>query len=122
MMRLSTTALTVTALGAIGTAQAQQVNFNEIFASHTGSDTEEYIELIGTPGMALDGYMVVIIDSDGFAGGILDRAWDLAGYSIPSDGYFVMANPGNAALDYNCLLYTSPSPRDATLSRMPSSA
>ena len=24
--------------------------------------------------------------------------------------------------DYNCLLYTSPSPRDATLSRMPSSA
>ena len=26
------------------------------------------------------------------------------------------------ALDENCLLYTSPSPRDATLSRMPSSA
>ena len=25
-------------------------------------------------------------------------------------------------LDYVCLLYTSPSPRDATLSRMPSSA
>ena len=29
---------------------------------------------------------------------------------------------GNAALIYGCLLYTSPSPRDATLSRMPSSA
>ena len=27
-----------------------------------------------------------------------------------------------AHVDYNCLLYTSPSPRDATLSRMPSSA
>ena len=27
-----------------------------------------------------------------------------------------------AAQHYNCLLYTSPSPRDATLSRMPSSA
>ena len=26
------------------------------------------------------------------------------------------------ALNHNCLLYTSPSPRDATLSRMPSSA
>ena len=26
------------------------------------------------------------------------------------------------ALDWTCLLYTSPSPRDATLSRMPSSA
>ena len=31
-----------------------------------------------------------------------------------ADGYFV--------LPYTCLLYTSPSPRDATLSRMPSSA
>ena len=28
----------------------------------------------------------------------------------------------NAFMDYVCLLYTSPSPRDATLSRMPSSA
>ena len=27
-----------------------------------------------------------------------------------------------ASQTYNCLLYTSPSPRDATLSRMPSSA
>ena len=27
-----------------------------------------------------------------------------------------------SSLDYTCLLYTSPSPRDATLSRMPSSA
>ena len=27
-----------------------------------------------------------------------------------------------SVLDYICLLYTSPSPRDATLSRMPSSA
>ena len=28
----------------------------------------------------------------------------------------------HAAQDIDCLLYTSPSPRDATLSRMPSSA
>ena len=31
-------------------------------------------------------------------------------------------SPVNQAGEYNCLLYTSPSPRDATLSRMPSSA
>ena len=30
--------------------------------------------------------------------------------------------PGSCAGSYICLLYTSPSPRDATLSRMPSSA
>ena len=29
---------------------------------------------------------------------------------------------GPTAIAYSCLLYTSPSPRDATLSRMPSSA
>ena len=28
----------------------------------------------------------------------------------------------NFGMEYTCLLYTSPSPRDATLSRMPSSA
>ena len=31
-------------------------------------------------------------------------------------------DPVEIAKRYNCLLYTSPSPRDATLSRMPSSA
>ena len=38
----------------------------------------------------------------------------------------LLLTPPNARLDYvealTCLLYTSPSPRDATLSRMPSSA
>ena len=29
---------------------------------------------------------------------------------------------GSMEMPYTCLLYTSPSPRDATLSRMPSSA
>ena len=33
-----------------------------------------------------------------------------------TDKYYKLVNP------YSCLLYTSPSPRDATLSRMPSSA
>jgi len=32
------------------------------------------------------------------------------------------ANHGSFAANHTCLLYTSPSPRDATLSRMPSSA
>ena len=35
-------------------------------------------------------------------------------------GYSVLPNAVDSAS--NCLLYTSPSPRDATLSRMPSSA
>ena len=37
------------------------------------------------------------------------------------DLYAKMVSEGSWK-DYGCLLYTSPSPRDATLSRMPSSA
>ena len=49
---------------------------------------------------------------------------------LMGDHYFAIAALGDNGLEsersiatlYNCLLYTSPSPRDATLSRMPSSA
>ena len=37
-------------------------------------------------------------------------------------GGFLQANPGSTTKIVFCLLYTSPSPRDATLTRMPSSA
>ena len=40
-----------------------------------------------------------------------DRKWNLTGFRFELVGN-----------KYACLLYTSPSPRDATLSRMPSSA
>ena len=38
-----------------------------------------------------------------------------------SEAYHVLSN-SERKQSYDCLLYTSPSPRDATLSRMPSSA
>ena len=45
-------------------------------------------------------------------------------FEIPEEG--VVLNPGKtylgSTLEYTCLLYTSPSPRDGLLSRMPSSA
>ena len=41
---------------------------------------------------------------------------------ILSEGDIAPATRDILARDKNCLLYTSPSPRDATLSRMPSSA
>ena len=50
-------------------------------------------------------------------------------YSVSSDGsvsgdtsVFSVSSDGSVSSDTSCLLYTSPSPRDATLSRMPSSA
>ena len=37
-------------------------------------------------------------------------------------GYYISGGPTVTHTETTCLLYTSPSPRDATLSRMPSSA
>ena len=45
---------------------------------------------------------------------------DMAGKSITLFVYAEQA--GKVAWSYTCLLYTSPSPRDGLLSRMPSSA
>ena len=51
-------------------------------------------------------------------GGELDAA-----YATVSGGRLNVLITGNVENNFNnCLLYTSPSPRDATLSRMPSSA
>ena len=93
--------LAAACLFASGVSSAQELHINEIFASQTGTDDQEYIELVGTPGMSLDGWMVVIIDGDSFAAGILDRAWDLSGHTMPADGYFVMGDAAVANMDYD---------------------
>ena len=41
---------------------------------------------------------------------------------IANTGYSVLTSMESSTQTSDCLLYTSPSPRDATLSRMPSSA
>ena len=47
--------------------------------------------------------------------------WSLAGFSNPESALYDSARDVIYVSNV-CLLYTSPSPRDATLSRMPSSA
>ena len=48
--------------------------------------------------------------------------WDMfCGWSAYANRTQIIAE-GESGRYYDCLLYTSPSPRDATLSRMPSSA
>ena len=65
---------------------------------------------IGGPGQqALLAARVVIVGAGGLGG--------------PVGLYLAAAGVGHITIiDDDCLLYTSPSPRDATLSRMPSSA
>ena len=58
-------------------------------------------------------YIHVEVNADYYAG---ETSWDIrnANGNVVFSGSYEMGN--------DCLLYTSPSPRDATLSRMPSSA
>ncbi|MCU0621789.1 MAG: hypothetical protein MUC69_09820, partial [Gemmatimonadales bacterium] len=63
---------------AAGTASAQ-ITLNEIRIDHTGTDTDEYVELAGPAGASLAGYHVVVI-GDGTGGcGIVEAAIDLNG-------------------------------------------
>lgn len=94
----------VVALGAFAlaaTATAQDIHMNELFVSHTGTDDKEFIELIGTPDMSLDFLMVLVVEGDSTNAGILDRAWALTGYAMPSDGYFVLGDTAVVTLDYD---------------------
>ena len=73
------------------------VHFNELYISHDGTDDQEYIELVGPGGLALDGLMVLALEGDGptSVAGTLDLAVDLTGFVMPADGFFVI---GDAAV------------------------
>ena len=78
-------------------ASAQGIHLNELYVSHSGSDTKEFIELKGPAGASLDNYVVCVVEGDygtsGAEPGKLDRAYDLTGYTIPTSGYFVLGEP-----------------------------
>ncbi len=95
------TSMGAAAICLAGAAQAQNIHFNEIYADQQGTDTMEYIELIGTPGMSLDGIVVCMVEGQGGGQGTLDRVWDLTGLTVPADGYFVMGNIAIATMDYD---------------------
>ena len=63
-----------------------------------------------------------LLDDDG-GGGFVGPASDVAADFVDELAAFtVVGGPGIVEPTGSCLLYTSPSPRDATLSRMPASA
>ena len=69
---------------------------------------------------------VLVTGAGGYIGrhvvtALLERGLDVKALDLRLDGVDERAE--RLTLDlFSCLLYTSPSPRDATLSRMPSSA
>ena len=91
---------------------------------------ESFDELLKIQGITA----ATLYGEDGNRNGLLDKNEDDGAASAPEDDEDGILNVGllgyctirstetNARGDGTCLLYTSPSPRDATLSRMPSSA
>lgn len=66
---------------------------SEIRTKQGGDDTDEYVELTGTPGTSLDGVSILVVGGNGAdQNGEIETAINLGGYSIPSSGYFVVAN------------------------------
>lgn len=76
---------------------AQQIYLNEIYASHSGTDFYEFIELKSAPARSLDNIVVIIVEGDWSATsneGTCDRVWDLTGYTTSATGHFVLGNSG----------------------------
>ena len=73
----------------------------------------------------IEGAIVKIIDSakvPAEVSGVLLELTYREGQQVQKGDLLAKIKSSDLSLEHNCLLYTSPSPRDATLSRMPSSA
>lgn len=66
------------------------LSMNELRTNHSGVDTNEYIEVYGTPGGSLDGYAWIGIgDGPGDSpGGHLESVLRLDGYSLDASGFY----------------------------------
>lgn len=85
-----TTLVWIAALVLCNAANAQDVLINEVDVDNAGSDTAEFIELIGTPNASLDGLLVVAYN------GLDDMPYaffDLDGQVIGDNGFFVIGGP-----------------------------
>jgi len=71
---------------------AKDVTFNELRTDQPDGDDDEYIELAGTPGTALDGLCIVIVGDQGDDGcGIVEDVISLDGQVIGESGLFLLA-------------------------------
>jgi hypothetical protein len=101
-----TTSTSVSAsLGGGGSFVINEINPDP---SEVGTDTTEFVELYGTPGMSLDGYVMVCFNGGTGTNNVSYGAYDLDGYTIPASGYFVIGNPVVANVNYIVPVPTAP--------------
>ena len=90
---------------------------NEVLASHTGTDDTEFIELYGAPGTSLGGLSLIVVESDAFDPGRIDRRFDFKPFhqldfdkSVDESNYLVDVTPETCKA---CTLCVRRCPMDA---------
>lgn len=89
---LSAAALAAGSVGApLARAQDCGVHLNELLIDPPGSDDgQEFVELAGTPGLALDGYRLLVIDGDGALAGVVSNVIALDGTALGANGLLLL--------------------------------
>ncbi len=74
---------------------------NEVFASMTGTDFDEYIEICATPGQDMSDLTFIVVEGDASSNeGTVDRVWPLTG-TCPLDGFYVLGDDAVAEVNLN---------------------
>jgi hypothetical protein len=76
---------------AVPTAPANSALINEIRIDQGGADDDEYFELLGTDSESLDTLTYLVIGDGSGSDGTIESVTSLAGQTIGSSGYFVVA-------------------------------
>lgn len=72
-------------------AAGDGVTLNEIRVDQTGTDNDEYFELSGPAGQSLDGYTYLVVGDGTGGSGVIEAVVSLSSQSIPTDGFFLVA-------------------------------
>ncbi|ANT62694.1 hypothetical protein AYJ57_20175 [Salipiger sp. CCB-MM3] len=75
------------------TLMSELLVINEVLASHAGTDTSEFVELWGTPGLLLEGYSLIVVEGDEGGAGSIDLRIDFgADDRVGDNGFFLIGN------------------------------
>ena len=123
--RSTSTAAPSSALGA--GELAYSFNSDKLFIGDGSSNDiiggKLYVDLVDHTAGTLTASSAIVVDSNSKIDQLLVDNLSLNANALTStSGDIALISAQNLDLDLTCLLYTSPSPRDGLLSRMPSSA
>jgi predicted extracellular nuclease/uncharacterized membrane protein len=77
--------------GAANACPPPSVLISEVRIDQTSTDNDEYFELAGAAGAALDGLTYLVIGDGTGGSGVIEAVVGLSGQTIPGSGYFVAA-------------------------------